>query len=200
MVRTNYIFVDFENVPETEIERIRHKPAHVTIVLGERHKTLPVPLVKKMLSLPGQVELVENSRAGKNASDFILADQVGVRRAKDRDGFFHIIAKDRGYAALITHLRNEGLFAAQHDSLSAVPLLMNQDERLKYLLDGYGTSRLSRPGSRKGLESQIHHVFAHSVPDKDVEELIHRLAEAQAIRFSEDTPRVSTKPKMVAAA
>lgn len=30
MLRTNYIFVDFESVQETDLERIAVKPAHVT--------------------------------------------------------------------------------------------------------------------------------------------------------------------------
>lgn len=200
MIRTNYIFVDFENVPETELERIQNRPAHVTIILGERHQTLPVPLVNKMLSFPGQIELVKNSRAGKNASDMVLAARIGLRWAKNPEGFFHIIAKDRGYEALIGHLKEEGVFAAQHHSLATITVLMNQNERLKYLRDGYASSRLSAPARRKSLESQIQHVFAHTPSDEEVEELIRKLVEVQVIRLTDNDRVVFAKQESVAAA
>lgn len=200
MTRTNYIFVDFENVPEAELERIHDRPAHVTIILGERNQALPVALVNKMLSFPGQIELVKNSRTGKNALDMVLAARIGLRWAKDPDGFFHIISKDRGYEALIAHLKDGGVFAAQHHSLRSIPILMNQGERLKYLRDGYASSRWSPPARRKSLESQIHHAFARTTSDKDVEELIHRLAEAQVIRLAENDHIVFSDQVEIAAA
>ena len=43
---TNYIFVDFENVQKTDLDRIANKPIEVTLILEERHKSLPVKLVK----------------------------------------------------------------------------------------------------------------------------------------------------------
>jgi hypothetical protein len=41
MPRTNYIFVDYENVQENELERIAQKPVRVTLVLGAGTKTCP---------------------------------------------------------------------------------------------------------------------------------------------------------------
>jgi hypothetical protein len=46
MIRTNYIFVDFENVQENDLDRIAHKPVKGTLVLGRRHKNLAVKLMK----------------------------------------------------------------------------------------------------------------------------------------------------------
>lgn len=46
MIRTNHIFIDFENVQETDLDRLAGKPVKVTYVLGERHKNLPIALVK----------------------------------------------------------------------------------------------------------------------------------------------------------
>ena len=47
MTRTNYIFIDFENVQETDLDRIANKPVKVMLVLGELQKNLPVKLVKQ---------------------------------------------------------------------------------------------------------------------------------------------------------
>ncbi len=41
MTRMNYIFVDFENVQETDSERIAGKPVKVVLMLGEQQESLP---------------------------------------------------------------------------------------------------------------------------------------------------------------
>ena len=73
MSRTNYILIDFENVPEADFDRIAHRPVRVVVVLGAQHKRLPVDLVKKLLRHAGQIELIETGRAGKNALDLVLS-------------------------------------------------------------------------------------------------------------------------------
>lgn len=83
MNRTNYIFIDFENVQETDLDRIANKPVKVTLVLGERHKSLPVKLVKLIQKYPAQVQLMETVLNGKNALDFVLACEIGVASEKD---------------------------------------------------------------------------------------------------------------------
>jgi hypothetical protein len=78
MHRTHYIFIDFENVQETDLDRIANKAVKVTLVLGERHKSLPLHLVKLIQKYPTQVQLVETVLNGKNALDFVLACEMGV--------------------------------------------------------------------------------------------------------------------------
>src|SRR6266850_1576411 len=48
MTRTNYIFIDFENVQEADLARIAGKPVQVVLVLGEQHRKLPVALVRQL--------------------------------------------------------------------------------------------------------------------------------------------------------
>ncbi|MBI1178724.1 hypothetical protein GC207_14925 [bacterium] len=97
MSRINYIFVDFENVQETELDRIANRPVKVTFVLGARHKSLPVAFVRELLKYPGKVDLVEQRRNGKEALDLVLAASVGAARHLDPAGYFHVISKDKGY-------------------------------------------------------------------------------------------------------
>jgi len=52
MPRTNYIFVDFENIQDLDLDRIANKPVRVILVLGERNRNLPVALVKMLLKEP----------------------------------------------------------------------------------------------------------------------------------------------------
>lgn len=99
MGRMNYIFVDFENVQEPDWERIASKPVRVVLVLGLQQTKLPVSLVRSLLKVGSQVQLVEAGRSGKNALDMVLAHHVGANRVADPGGYFHIVSKDKGFDA-----------------------------------------------------------------------------------------------------
>jgi len=103
--RVNYIFVDFENVHETDLDRIAQKPVKVILILGEHHKRLPVALVRKLLQYAAQVQLVETGRSGKNASDLVLANYIGEVKKVDPHGYIHILSKDKDFDALIDHYK-----------------------------------------------------------------------------------------------
>jgi len=52
MSRTNYIFIDYENVQDTDLDRIDGKPVKVVLVLGERQFQVfpsPLPLLPQRL-------------------------------------------------------------------------------------------------------------------------------------------------------
>ena len=102
MSRTNHIFVDFENVHDLDLNRIKDKPVKVVLVLGGHHKSLPVPLVKQLLAYASQVSLVETGRSGKNALDLVLAQHIGEARKTDPHGYFHILSRDKDFDALFT--------------------------------------------------------------------------------------------------
>lgn len=112
MTRNNYIFVDFENLLVTDLDRLADKPVHVTLVLGRRHKSLPVKLVKVIHKFSSQISLVETELEGRNALDFVLACLVGVHSERDPSGYFHVLSRDTGFDALIHHLKSRGILAA----------------------------------------------------------------------------------------
>jgi hypothetical protein len=183
--RINHIFVDFENVPETDLDRIANKPVEVTFVLGERHKTLPVKFVCKILKFAGQVALIETGRSGKNALDLVLAHHNGEARKADPHGYFHIVSKDKDFDALIGHLKDNGALAARHAAFSEIPVLMNLAERLKLLANRFKANPIGRPKKRKTLESQIQAVFGKTLSPGEVEETIHGLVAKKIIMLSE---------------
>src|SRR2546426_8240253 len=116
--RTNYIFVDFENIHEVDLDLVADKAVVVILVLGERHKNLPVELVRKLLKYPAQVRLVEAGKSGRNALDFVLAYQLGVESVADPKGYFHIVSRDTGFDALILHLKKNHIFARRNESFA----------------------------------------------------------------------------------
>jgi PIN domain len=184
MSRTNYIFVDYENVQETDLDRVANKPIKVTFVLGERNKKLPVTLARNLLKYAGQVTLVETGRSGRNALDLVLAHYVGEARNADPQGYFHIVSEDKDFDALIGHLKDQGALAARHVTFSEIPVLMNPTERLKLLANHFKVNRTGRPKKRKTLGSQIQAIFGNTLSPEEVEETIHGLVTEKIITFS----------------
>jgi hypothetical protein len=185
MNRINYVFVDFENVQETDLDRIADKPVKVSLVLGERHKSLPVKLVKLIQKFSEQVRLIETVLNGKNALDFVLAYEIGIESEKDPNGYFHILSRDKGFDALIRHLKNKNIFAARHAAFSEISVLMNHAERVKLLAAHFKANQNSRPKKRKTLESQIQAVFGKTLSAKEVDDTIHGLVSEKIIALSE---------------
>jgi hypothetical protein len=124
MERLNYIYVDFENVQTLDLDLISDRPVAVVLLLGKQNKDLPVSLVKKLLERSGQVRIVQTEKTGKNALDFVLAYQIGLKAALEPNSFFHIISRDRGFDALVAHLKAQKILAARHDAFSSIPILM----------------------------------------------------------------------------
>jgi len=183
--RVNYIFVDFENVQETDLDRIAQKPVKVTLVLGQQHKKLPVPLVRKLLQYANQVDLVETGRCGKNASDLVLANYIGEVKKADPHGYIHILSKDKDFDALVGHYKMNGTFAARHTSFSEVPVLMNVHERATLIASNFEPDSSSRPKSRKTLAAHIQALFGKALSQEEVEATIKRLIADEVIEVSD---------------
>lgn len=192
MNRTHYIFIDFENVQETDLDRIANKAVKVTLVLGERHKSLPIHLVKLIQKYPTQVQLVETFLNGKNALDFVLACDVGVASERDPNGYFHILSRDKGFDALVKHLKKKEIRVARHESFSEILVLMNAAEREKFLASFFATAK-NRPKKRKTLESQIHAMFGKTLSPEEVEETIQGLIAAKTIALTDKGDVTYTK-------
>ena len=184
MSRTNYIFVDFENVSEVDFDRIANRPVKVTVVLGEQHKRLPVDLVKKLLRHARQIELIETGRAGKNALDLVLAQHIGAARTADPRGYFHIVSKDKGFDALVGHLKDNGTLARRHASFSEIPVLMNAMERVSLMSRQLKLNPVNRPRKRKTLTSQIQVVFGGSLSEAEVEDTLQGLVREKTVALS----------------
>ena len=185
MSRTNYVFVDFENVHETDWDRVAGKPVHVTLVLGEQNKYFPISMVKQMLKCAAQVSLVESKKAGKNSADFILAKLIGERNASDPHGYFHIVSKDKGFDALIDHLKGEKILAARRRSFSDIPVLMNLEERVTCFESFLKQKVTGLPGKLARLQSQIQVNFGKALTADEVDAIVSELKKRSVIAVND---------------
>jgi hypothetical protein len=185
VVRKNYIFIDRENVREEEFDRIGGKPAYLTILFGPNQKSVPLPIVRLIRDHAERIEIIETPVQGKNALDFILAYEIGRRAVQDPEGYFHIIAKDGGYDALLLHLKSKKIHASRRASLAEIPLFMNRNERAAYVTAHFGNGNSPRPGKRKGLENALQALFARTLEDEELQYLIGRLIHAKLLAIGE---------------
>jgi hypothetical protein len=215
MDRTNYLFVDFENIHEVDLDLIGGKPVKVILILGERHKKLPVDMVKKLLKYQAQVQLIEAGRSGKNALDFVLSYRIGVESVADPKGFFHIVSRDKGFDPLILHLKNNKISAARHESFAKIPVLAGETpgrprerpkvsaprptavkpksgtalsaaERVMLMTERLAANKTNRPKRKKTLLAHIFTHFGKRLSTGELDEILEALVANSVIEI---TPR-----------
>jgi PIN domain len=176
-IRTNYIFVDYENVQDVGLDLIASKPVKVFLVVGQRRKTLPSHLARQIHQYHDQVIWIESEGASNNALDLVLAYHVGQQAKADPKGFFHILSKDKDYDALIRHLRKNGIFASRDEEFANIPVLVDisrvsLEERVNLVVGRFQKNKASRPAKKKSLLTIIHAFFLNKLSDAEVQRIV----------------------------
>lgn len=182
--RSNYIYVDYENIHEVPLDNLKNKPVWVTLVVGMQQKNLPIRLVQQLKDNHEQVHLLETGCSGKNALDLVLAFHIGKKASADPEGYFHIISADKAFDALVKHLRTQGILAARHLSMNAVPALQNLEKfSILELMDSFrskleimkGVNGDARPKKEKTLKTCMMGHFNKRLPDTKIEAIFKEL-------------------------
>jgi hypothetical protein len=118
-----FVFVDFENVQEVDLDPIREQPVHVTLLLGRNQRKIDLVLAKQLMEFAAQVVLVEVGASGRNALDLTLACYLGRAIERAPDAMFAVVSKDKDFAAMIAHLSANGVKITQSETFTAVPFL-----------------------------------------------------------------------------
>ena len=188
--RINYIFVVFENTKVHDIGLISGKPVILLLVMGEKQKQLPIPLIKQLLAHADQVGLIEANCTGKNALDFVLSFHVGQWAKQDPTGYFHIVSKDKGFDPLITHLKQLKVSAARHDEFAQIPVFVDPTalplDKIGLLTRRFSQHVASRPATRDSLMSHINSTFAKRLSENEVAGLVKQLEQRKLININEN--------------
>lgn len=158
-MRTNYVFIDFENVQVDSLTLLNGDHFKVKVFLGPNNKKLPRELVIAMHELGPRAEYITLEAHGSNALDFHISYYLGQAVSADPKGFYHIISKDTGFDPLIQHLKTKGIFSARSASIHEMPCI-----KPTAAIESAGTTSTK---ASSGLEALI---------DKAVEDLIRRKA------------------------
>ena len=120
---SRFVFVDFENVQDVDLDPIRDQPVYVTLLLGRNQRRIDLVLAKQLMEFAAQVMLVEVGASGRNALDLTLACYLGRAIERAPQGIFAIVSKDKDFAAMIAHLSANGVKITQSESFTTVPFL-----------------------------------------------------------------------------
>ncbi len=185
MPRTQYIFIDYENVCEADLSRIVGRPAKVFMVLGVRHKNLPVSLFLFAQNHPEQLRIIQTPVQGRNALDFVLTLELGRIIAADPGGYFHIVSKDTDFDSIVRHLKSEKKLIARHASLVEIPAFWTQEERLAHLQAELEDTAKPRPATRKTLVNKIKSAFENKAEPEFIEKTIKTFVQTGILDFTE---------------
>ena len=148
----NVILIDYENVHVEKLNLLTGIDSEVWVFVGPSQSTVPVELLVSAQNSGVPLKWVETSRQGKNALDFHIAYYLGQMSWVESKPYFHIVSKDKGYEALIEHMRAQKLFVDRIASLEELPLLKKKNaEEIRNLL----MATNARPKKLKGLHASI---------------------------------------------
>ena len=186
-MRINYVLIDYENVQPKHLSLLDREEFRIKVFLGTHQTRLARRLAIDLQRLgPVKAEYIEVSGTGSNALDFHIAYYIGRISAEDRDSFFHIISKDRGFDPLITHLRENNIFCQRSASIEDIPLLRtlsaastpDQADAVVANLVGRGASK---PRTLKTLRNTISTLFGKKLDEDEVDLLLNELKKRQVL-------------------
>lgn len=195
MTRNNYIFVDFESVQDIDLALIAGKPVKVFLFIGDQQTKTSVDLMIQVHHFHEQVEVIKLKCTGKNALDFVLAHHTGLKVAVDPDGFYHVLSRDKGFDALVDHLKGRGILAARAEVFAQIQALLDirkltLAERMAQVKTQLAKmnhrDKDGRPKKRKALGSMVQSVFKKQLSDEDVQTVISGLVQKRWIELVED--------------
>ncbi|HEY4245925.1 MAG TPA: PIN domain-containing protein [Lacunisphaera sp.] len=163
---SSFVFVDFENVPSVDLDLMKGKAAHVTLMIGKNQTKIDFALVAQIQRLAEQVELVKLDASGRNALDLTLANYLGRAIERRPDAQFCIVSKDKDFEPMISHLVAKGIKVVRCDSFGALPFLP------KTRKSGAGKANAS---ARAALIAKAPAPQIGGVSDVRLEKLISRL-------------------------
>ena len=179
-LRTNYIFIDHENVPLDSVALLNREDVRLLVFVGSKQSKISVEAAAAIQQLGSKAEYVKISGAGPNALDFHIAFYLGRLVGRDQTACFHVISNDKGFDPLIAHLKDQSVYAARRSSISDIPLLKatiagNPLDRARLFI-----SKLRQPGATKPkkidtLSRAINALFQKQLSDEDVAAVVREL-------------------------
>ena len=185
MARTQYIFIDYENVSESDLSRVTGKSVRVFMILGTRHKKLPTSLFLFAQDHPEQVRIIQTPVDGRNALDFVLTLELGRMITADPEGYFHIVSKDTDFDSVVRHLKAEKKRIARQASLAEIPALRTPEERIDLIKAELADATKSRPSTRKTLENKIQSAFENKAQPEFIVKTINTFVQSGILDFTE---------------
>lgn len=190
-MRTNYVFIDHENVHLEALTGLDAEHFKVLLFVGASQNKIAYELAEALQKKGNRAEYVKISGNGSNALDFHIAFYVGQLAAQDPTAFFHIISKDTGFDPLIQHLRGKKISVTRSSSIADIPLLKasntkSASEKIDVIVGNLKQRGSSKPRTIKTLSSTISSLFQKQLADEELTSLLAELQNKGWILTSEN--------------
>lgn len=187
-MRTNFVFVDFENVQPSDFGLLKDGPFKVKVFLGPNQSKIPVSLAAALQSLGNNAEYVVLESAGSNALDFHIAYYIGLLSAEDPSAYFHIISKDSGFDPLIRHLKGKKIFAQRSTAIAEIPyfkpsLPAAPEAQIEIVVADLIRRKASKPRTQKTLLSTLHALFKKELSEQQLMQLFSSLCHRGVVKI-----------------
>lgn len=120
---THFVFVDFENVQQIDLNLVKGKPVQVALLIGKNQVKLDFELADQIHKQASQVELIKIGASGHNALDMTLAYYLGRAIERAPHAHFYVVSKDKDFNPMIAHVSDNGIKVVRCESFAALPFL-----------------------------------------------------------------------------
>jgi hypothetical protein len=186
-MRTNFVFVDFENLQPNDLALLKDGPFKVKLFIGPHQTKIPVAHAAALQSLGDNAEYVILDSAGKNALDFHIAYYIGVVSAQEPTAFFHVLSKDTGFDPLIKHLKGKKVFAHRSACVADIPYFKPQlpatpEAQIEVVVADLIRRKSARPRTQKTLLGTLHALFRKELSEAQLGQLFASLCKRGVVK------------------
>ena len=189
-METNYVLIDFENVQPRNLEILSKHPFKIFVFVGANQTRVSFDLASAMQTLGDDAKYIKISGNGPNALDFHIAFYIGELAASDKQAYFHIISKDKGFDPLVAHLKTRGFKALRSSDLAEIPVLRvpdntSTDEKIATIVANLISRGQSRPRKVKTLQNTINTLFTRKLGDAQMQDILTALSQQNYIHIKD---------------
>ena len=187
-MRTNFVFVDFENLQPEDLPLLKDGPFKVKVFLGPNQGKVPIAIAAALQPLGSDAEYIKLESAGKNALDFHIAYYLGLLACQEPGAFFHIISGDTGFDPLIKHLKGNNIFAQRSICIADIPyfkpaLPATDEARIKAAVVDLVRRKAGKPRTQKTLLGTLHALFKKELSEPQLAKLFSALCERGIVKL-----------------
>lgn len=188
---TNYVLIDFENVHPKNLDILAGHAFKVFVFVGANQTKVPIDLAAALQKLGSEARYIRIAGSGRNALDFHIACYLGELAAKDPQGYFHVVSRDKGFDPLIRHLKGRNIRIQREHDVAEIPLLRISDaasneDKISAIVKNLKGRGQSRPRKVKTLANTINALFKRELGEAELMSLIKALQKQKYIKVSQD--------------
>ena len=179
-MRNNFVLIDYENVQPKNLALLRGHTVKLVVFIGANQKNVPIDFAEVLQDFGSNACYQKITGNGPNALDFHIAFYLGELAAQDKNAYFHIVSRDKGFDPLVDHLKERKLLVHRHVDVSEIPFVKisnasSLDQKVEAIVDSLKSRGTSRPRKIKTLKGTVNALFSKTLDEKDLDALVVEL-------------------------